>query len=140
MTEEARNVAILTEAYRRWSDSKGMSGDHWVSIFDDNVRFGSIAEPLKVVAYMASYRSRDELGQYFAGIKRDWEMIEYRVDHFVAQGDRVVMLGHCSWRAKGSGQVVSTPKADSWRFADGKAVEFYEFFDTAQMMMAMAPG
>jgi len=140
MSEEARNVAILTEAYRRWSDSKGMSGDHWVSIFDDNVRFGSIAEPLKVVAYMASYRSRDELGQYFAGIKRDWEMIEYRVDHFVAQGDRVVMLGHCSWRAKGSGQVVSTPKADSWRFADGKAVEFYEFFDTAQMMMAMAPG
>jgi ketosteroid isomerase-like protein len=35
--------------------------------------------------------------------------------------------------------VVSTPKADSWRFADGKAVEFYEFFDTAQVMMAMAP-
>ncbi len=139
MSDEARNVATLTEAYRRSSDSKGASADHWISICDDNIRFGSIAEPLTVVAYMASYRSRDELGQYFAGITRDWEMLEYRVDHFVAQGDRVVMLGHCSWRAKGSGQVVSTPKADSWRFADGKAVEFYEFFDTAQVMMAMAP-
>jgi hypothetical protein len=66
-------------------------------------------------------------------------MIEYRVDHFVAQGDRVVMLGHCSWRAKQSGQVVSTPKVDSWRFSDGKAVEFYEYFDTAQVAQAIAP-
>ena len=101
MSDEARNVAILTEAYRRWSDSKGASADHWISICDQNIRFGSIAEPLKAVAYMGSYRSRDELGQYFAGLTRDWEMLDYRVDHFVAQGDRVVMLGHCSWRAKG---------------------------------------
>lgn len=138
MSDEARNVAILTEAYRRWSDSRGASAGHWMSICDPNIRFGSIAEPLQAVAYMADYRSRDELGQYFAGLTRDWEMIEYRVDHFVAQGDRVVMLGHCSWRAKQNGKVVATPKADSWRFADGKAVEFYEYFDTAQVAQAMA--
>ena len=139
MSDETRNVAILTEAYRQWSQSKGASADHWISICDQDIRFGSIAEPLKSVAYMGSYKSRDELGQYFAGITRDWEMLEYRVDHFVAQGDRVVMLGHCSWRAKQSGTVVSTPKVDSWRFANGKAVEFYEYFDTAQVMLAMAP-
>ena len=55
-----------------------------------------------------------------------------------AEGDRVVMLGRCSWRFKRTGKVVSTPKADSWRFADGKAVEFYEYFDTAGMRDAMA--
>jgi len=138
VSEEARNTAILAEAYRRWSESRGASADHWISICDPNIRFGSIAEPLKNVAYMRDYRSRDELGAYFAGITQDWEMLDYRVDHFVAQGDRVVMLGHCSWRAKESGKVVSTPKCDSWRFADGKAVEFYEYFDTAQVMLAMA--
>jgi ketosteroid isomerase-like protein len=138
MSDEAANVAILTEAYRRWSESRGASADHWISICDQDIRFGSIAEPLQSVAYMANYRSREELGQYFAGLVRDWEMIEYRVDHFVAQGDRVVMLGHCAWRAKQNGKVVSTPKADSWRFADGKAVEFYEYFDTAQVAQAMA--
>ncbi len=55
MSDEARNVAVLTEAYRRWSDSKGGSADHWVSLFGENVRFGSIAEPLKTVAYMGSF-------------------------------------------------------------------------------------
>jgi uncharacterized protein len=33
---------------------------------------------------------------------------------------------------------VQTPKADSWRFANGKAVEFYEYFDTAQVHAAVA--
>ena len=42
---------------------------------------------------MTGYNARDELGRYFEGLARDWEMIEYKVDQFVAQGDRVVMLG-----------------------------------------------
>jgi ketosteroid isomerase-like protein len=138
MSDEARNVAILKDAYRRWSETLGGSADHWMSICDDNIKFGSIAESVQSVAYMTSYRKRDELKQYFAGLSRDWEMIEARVDDFVAQGDRVVALGYCSWRAKRSGKVVSTPKADSWRFADGKVIEFYEFFDTAQVAQAMA--
>jgi len=46
---------------------------------------------------------------------------------------------YSSWRAKASGKVASTPKADSWRFSDGKAVEFYEYFDTAQVVQAMTP-
>jgi len=137
MSDEARNVAILEDAYRRWSDSRGGSADHWMSICDHNIKFGSIAEHVESVGYMTSYRKRDELGQYFAGISRDWDMVEYRVDHFVAQGDRVVMLGHCSWRAKKTGKLVSTPKVDSWRFANGKAIEFYEYFDTAQVVNAM---
>jgi ketosteroid isomerase-like protein len=34
--------------------------------------------------------------------------------------------------------VVSTPKADVWRMKDGKAVEFYEYYDTAQVHAAAA--
>jgi ketosteroid isomerase-like protein len=133
MSEEARNVAVLAEAYRRWYDSRGGSADHWMSICDENIKFGSLAQGAPKIAYMTEYNARDELGRYFDGLKHDWEMIEYRVDQMVAQGDRVVMLGYCSWRYKRNGQVVSTPKADAWRFKDGKAVEFYEYFDTAQL-------
>ncbi len=74
--------------------------------------------------------------QYFGGILRDWEMLEYVTENFVAQDDRVVMLGRCSYRFKRTGKVVSTPKVDSWRFADGKAVEFYEYYDTARLQQA----
>jgi ketosteroid isomerase-like protein len=129
---------MLKEAYRRWKDSRGGSVDHWMSICDENIKFGSIAERVQSVNYMTSYRKRDELGQYFAGLARDWEMIEYRVDHLVAQGDRVVMLGFCSFRHRKTGKVAATPKVDAWRFEGGKAVEFYEYFDTAQVHAAVA--
>ena len=34
------------------------------------------------------------------------------------------------------GKAFDTPKADFWRLRDGKIVEFYEYFDTAQVMAA----
>ena len=50
------------------------------------------------------------------------------------QGAAYMAFGY----ARASGKVVTTPKADVWRFANGKAVEFYEFFDTAQVVAAMS--
>jgi uncharacterized protein len=136
MSQETQNVTILKKAYADWASSKGDSSDQWTAIFADNFKFGSIAQGGHGAAYLTAYQSRNDLAAYFDGIRRDWEMIEFTTDHFIAQDDRVVMIGHCSWRFKRTGKVVSTPKADSWRFADGKAVEFYEFYDTAQLSAA----
>ena len=133
MSDEAQNVAILKEAYVRWADSKGDSADHWKSIFADDIKFGSLAEGRHGTSYLTAYRKRDELAAYFAGLKQDWDMIEYVAETFVAQNDRVVMMGRCSYRFKRTGKIVATPKADSWRFAGGKAIEFYEYYDTAQL-------
>ncbi len=138
MSEEGRNVELLEHAYRRWSESSGASADDWLEICADRIVFGSIAHGAAPTPYLTTYRSRDELKGYFEGISRDWEMMEYVVEHFVAQDDRVVMLGRCAWRYRKTDRVVWTPKCDSWRFVDGKAVEFFEFYDTAQVLAAAA--
>lgn len=137
MSEEERNVAILKEAYRLWHETKGKSVDHWISICADAIEFGSIAQNIRNVPYMTTYEDVTALARYFSGLARDWEMIEFRTENFVAQGDRVVMLGRCSWRARRNGVVVWTPKADSFRMKHGKIVEYYEYFDTAQVRDAM---
>jgi uncharacterized protein len=137
MSDEARNVEMLKQAYGRWGETSGHSADDWMKICADDIAFGSIAEGRSQAArYLTSYSSRDALKEYFAGLTRDWEMVESKVDHYVAQGDRVVALGHCSWRFKKTGKVVSTPKCDSWRIENGKVVEFFEYYDTAQVMAA----
>lgn len=141
MSGEARNVEILKSAYQRWSETKGGSVDDWMNICADNIAFGSLAQgAAPPIRYMTEYSSRDRLKEYFGGLARDWQMIESAADHFVAQGDRVVVLGRCTWRFKATGKVVSTPKCDTWRFKDGKAVEFFEYYDTAQVMAAAVPG
>jgi ketosteroid isomerase-like protein len=139
MSDEARNVEILKHAYKRWSETLGESVDDWLKICHDNIAFGSLAQGAPEGArYLTEYRSRDALKEYFAGLERDWSMIEFATEHFIAQGDRVVMLGRCAWRYKKTGKVVWTQKADSWRFADGKAVEYFEYYDTAQVHAAVA--
>jgi ketosteroid isomerase-like protein len=138
MAEEVRNVELLRKAYGLWSETRGGSSDHWLEICADRIAFGSLAHGPAATPYMAAFQRRDELKEYFAGLAHDWEMMEFEVEHFVAQGDRVVMLGRCAWRFRKTDKVVWTQKADSWRFADGKAVEFFEFYDTAQVLAAVA--
>jgi hypothetical protein len=98
MNDEAQNVIVLKDAYDRWAESKGDSADHWTSIFAD----GSLAGGEHGAAYLTAYQTRDQLAQYFAGIKRDWEMIEYVTEHFVAQGDaRTLLLAQPAHRQGG---------------------------------------
>jgi uncharacterized protein len=139
MADEANNVEILKPIYQRWSDSKGASVDEWMKLCADNIAFGSLAQGAPEGArYLTAYDNRAALKEYFSGLARDWDMLEWRTDQFIAQGDRVVVLVHCKWRYKKTGKVVSTPKADVWRFANGKAVEFFEYYDTAQVHAAVA--
>ena len=48
----------------------------------------------------------------------------------------MVMVGSTAWRNKATGKVCETPKVDVWRFRDGKAVEYCEYYDTAKMLQA----
>jgi hypothetical protein len=44
MSDAAQNVAVLKQAYAKWSASKGASADDWIAIFADQIKFGSIAQ------------------------------------------------------------------------------------------------
>jgi ketosteroid isomerase-like protein len=139
MADEASNVEILKPIYQHWGDSKGASVDEFMNLCADNIAFGSLAQGTPEGArYLTGYDSRAALKEYFAGLARDWDMLDWRTNEFIAQGDRVVALVQCTWRYKKTGKVVSTPKVDIWRFANGKAVEFFEFYDTAQVHAAVA--
>jgi len=132
MPDESKNVEILKDAYQRWHDSKAGSVDHWLSLMSDDVKFRSLAEGAKTMEFTRTSTCKDDVKRYFAGLSADWEMIYYRIDEYIAQGDRIVALGHVSFKNKRTGKVLETPKADFHRFRDGKICEFFEFYDTAQ--------
>ena len=139
MSDEARNVEVLKAAYDKWAQSKGGSVDSWMEICDANIAFGSLAHGAPQAAdYMTSYSKRETLKDYFAGLARDWDMLDWRTEKYIAQGDSVVVISQISWRFKKTGKVVSTPKADVWKMSGGKALEYFEYFDTAQVHAAVA--
>jgi len=136
MNDTTKNVELLKQAYDRWCDSKGESAEKWMDVVHENIQFGSLARGAPQVNFLRAYNNREALADYFAAIKADWEMIHFTVEEFVAEDDKVVMRGSMAWRNKHTGKKVETPKVDFWRFRDGKAVEFYEYYDTARVIAA----
>jgi hypothetical protein len=134
------HVAALREAYRRWRDTKGGSADEILALFDDRVEMRSVLDADLPSELAGIHRSRAEAAEYFAALARDWEMLDYVVDQFVADGeygDDVVAIGRCAWRHRSTGAEVDSPKVDIWHFEFGKVTRFTEMFDSLAFARAV---
>jgi uncharacterized protein len=134
--DAARNKEILTRAYKRWHETKGGSVNEWMDIIDDSISFGSLAEGKTMAPFTARVQGKQQLMGYFTGLVGGWTMLHFTTANFITEGDWVVMVGSTAWRNKATGKTFETPKVDVWRMRDGRAVEFYEFYDTAGLKEA----
>ena len=120
----------LAIAYKNWRETKGGNVDEVLGLMADDVQMRSIAQPQVPHALTEHRSSKDQAREYFEVLSRDWEMIDFPQDKIVADRDTIVWVGRCSWRNRQTGQEIDTPKVDIWTFRDGKAVDFFELYDT----------
>lgn len=133
-TEE--NVKILREGYKLWNNSKAESVDYWMNLIADDVKWHSLADGAAGMEFTRACSCKNDVVHYFEELGKEWEMIHYTVFEFIAQSDRVVMVGNCAWKNKRTGKALETPKVDVIRMRDSKIVEFQEFYDTAKAIAA----
>ena len=139
MATSDQNVAVLKDAYRQWHETKGQSVKVWLDLVADDVKIRSLAAGGPAAPFTQKGSSKKEFEQYFNGLLAEWSMVNYKTTQFVAQGDWVAMLGSTAWTNRKTGREVDTPKADFFKFRDGKIVEFYELYDTAALVAAAQP-
>lgn len=139
MSDAAANTAILEKAYRRWNETLGGSADEIIDICAEEISWVSLAGGVTPLSFTAEGVGKSDVRNYFHGLLAAWRMDYYKVDYFVAEDDRVVMVGTTKWTNKETGKACETPKIDVWRFRDGRAIEFFEHYDTAQMLDAARP-
>lgn len=124
-------VEQLRAAYAQWSATRAASPDPFLALMSDQVTLGSVIDRYSGDPMAQTYRGRDGARTYLAAITDHWQMLEFETEQTVAEGDTIVWIGHCRWRNHSSGAEVATPLVDIWRFdAEGKAVSFYEMFDS----------
>jgi ketosteroid isomerase-like protein len=133
MGQEQENVARLAAAYAEWARIKAADHRCWLDLAADDVTLRSLAGGRTEMAFTKPRDGKAELLGYLTELTDAWDMVEYEMGDFIAEGDRVVAIGRVAWRSKANGAVAETPKIDVWRFKDGKAVEFHEFYDTARV-------
>lgn len=128
------NVRLLKKLYAEWGESKGESANKILKILAPDILWGSLSEGAGAATFTRKRKSREEVGEYFQGLASAFRIESYEVEEYIAGGPFVLALATISFTSKATGRTFSSPKADLWRFAHGKATEFYEYFDTAAVM------
>ena len=120
----------LKDAYKNWRETKGGNLDQVLGLFDEQIEMHSVLEPDVRHELARVQRSREDTKNYFRELLDNWEMIDFPTEKIVADGDTVVWIGRCHWRNKHGGKEMDMPKIDVWTFHNGKAVRFFEIFDS----------
>jgi ketosteroid isomerase-like protein len=130
------NVKLMKKLYGQWNKSKGGSAGSITDILAPNILWGSLTGGADPVSFTRARKSREEVGDYFRELGEAFKLNYYRVTEYLAAGPFVLVLAEVSFTNRKTGKKFVSPKADLWRFARGKATEFYEYYDTAAAMAA----
>jgi uncharacterized protein len=120
-------------------DSFVPSASQGLALLADDVEVISLGGGQPGIEFTRGGCGKAAAARYLARLAEGWEMLRYEVEDFIAERDRVVVLGWCAFRNRRTGKVADTLKVDVYRFRDGLVVEFREFYDTAAMREAAAP-
>jgi ketosteroid isomerase-like protein len=127
-------VAIVRRSYEAFAhgDMDGVVADMHPDI---------IWEQAQGLPHGGTYRGLDAVrAAIFDPLERDWwDSFSAVPDEFLASADTVVVLGRYRGVAKGSGRRLDVPFVHVWTLADGKAVRFRQFLDTAGWVTALQP-
>lgn len=134
MPGDSDPVALLRNAYAAWKESKGGSIGHWLSIMAEDIDFQTLPGYGPPNVFTRPRTSRKDAADYLTALIDTWEMVDYRIDEYIASGARVVAIGSCSFRHRVNGQVFTSPKADLWRIENGVARSYYGYIDTQAVM------
>ena len=128
---EQDNTTIAQEAYNNFK-----KGDiaALLDLLPDNVTW-QLPE-IEGVPFAGKRTGRSSVAEFFQGIEANQETLQFEPREFIAQGDKVIALGHYRWRVKSTGREYASDFAHVFTLRDGKIVGFQEYTDTASAARA----
>jgi len=123
---EQENTKLAARMYETF-----MAGDveGFLNLFSDDAVWQS--PEIENVPLNGKFSGRENLAGFISGIDEYEEFLKFEPTEFIAQGDRIVVLGNFLCRSKTTDKQYATDFAHIITVADGKVVSFYEFFDNA---------
>jgi uncharacterized protein len=132
---EQENTQLVQQEYRDFQNGDirsvlgSLSSDvEWV-----------VPQP-KGVPLGGTYHGVEEVGRFFSSLGDTQEARQFEPREFVAQGDRVVALGHYAWHVKSTGREWESDFAHVFTVHDGKVTRFQEYTDSAALAEAFGEG
>ena len=130
---EQENLRLVQEGY---SDFARGDVQNLLEKFSDDIEWlipGSKTNPLA-----GTYKGKDGVGRFFKLLSDLTEISSFEPRDFVAQGDKVIVLGSESGRIKTTGREFHSEWAMAFTLRDEKIVKFQEYGDTANWEAAFS--
>jgi uncharacterized protein len=123
---EQDNIRVVQQAYENFKTGNIQA---LLGLMSEDIEWNLPA--IENVSFSGKRRGRAAVGEFFASLAGSQEPIEFAPEEFIAQGDKVVSLGHYRWRVKETGREYAGDFAHVFTVRNGSVVGFQEYMDTA---------
>jgi ketosteroid isomerase-like protein len=96
---EQENTKVVQQAYGNFKNGNIQA---LLNLVSDDIEW-QLPE-IENVPFAGKRHGREQTAQFFATLADAQEVQQFEPQEFIAQGDKVVALGHYRWRAKSTGR------------------------------------
>ena len=132
---EAQNTKVVQDAYAAFG-----RGDipTLLGYLTDDIHWQPVIGTAKHVPFSGERKGKAAVAEFFKQVSENEEFQLFEPREFVAQGDRVVAIGHYRGVTKSTGRTFDSPFVMVFTLRDGKVATFREFTDSAAINAAFA--
>jgi ketosteroid isomerase-like protein len=127
------NTKVVQEAYAAFGggDIPGL-----LAKLDENVEWTYPAHP--AIPWAGEFKGHDGVLKFVGAIGESVDFLAFEPRTFIAEGDKVVVLGYQKMRNKASGEEWDATWAHVFTLKDGRVTSFREYPDTAAVAKGFA--
>ncbi len=135
--EGEQNVSIVKQLYDAF---KRRDAHSIIDMFSDDAIMHGPTPSTSVLPWGGTYNGRSGVTQFFKALGESLEPQQFDLNDFIAQDNKVVVLGYQKGRAKPTGRPYEIEFVHVWTIRDdGKFTEFRVYNDTASLVEALRP-
>lgn len=130
---EQENVKIVQEGYRLFT-----TGDiaNLMNYYTDDIQY-IVPGPPDLSPIAGRYVGKEQVVEFFHKVGANFDFSVFEPLEMIAQGDKVVALGHYQSTAKATGQPLNIEWVHVSQLRDGKVYRFQIYEDTATVVAAL---
>jgi uncharacterized protein len=130
MNEEA-NTQLIQRVYQ---SVKAGNIQSLLNVLAADVRFEM--PEITNVPFAGTWRGPGRVAQFFARMREVQDIVEFKPEEFIAQNDKVVVLGRFTMVVRATGRTSQSAWAHVWTIEEGKVKSMREYVDTLAVSKA----
>jgi ketosteroid isomerase-like protein len=132
---EAQNTKVVQDAYEAF-----LRGDITTLLgsMTDDVQWDPVVGAGSHVPFAGKRAGKSQVGEFFRLVSENVNFEQFEPREYVAQGDKVVALGHYRTVTKATGKSFECDFVMVFTLRDGKVSKFQEFTDSAGINAAFS--